>query len=83
MDFQNSPRFLEWVLVSTFKIQKYFFCHFGWSALWLLQTVLVFKLAHNVLRVYEVGDFGAQNIKVTTNDDVRQNIQLITEHPIS
>jgi hypothetical protein len=25
------------------------FSHFGWSALWLSQTVLVFKLAHNLL----------------------------------
>ena len=27
----------------------FLFCHCGWSALWLSQTVLFFKLAHNVL----------------------------------
>jgi len=30
------------------------FCHCGWSALWLSQTVFVFKLAHNGLHVGDV-----------------------------
>jgi hypothetical protein len=36
------------------------FCHCGWSAHWLSQTVLVFKLAHNGLGLCEVGAFKAQ-----------------------
>jgi uncharacterized membrane protein YphA (DoxX/SURF4 family) len=42
------PRFLEWVLVSTFVVSIIFY-HIGWSTRWLSQTILVFKLAHNYL----------------------------------
>jgi|GEM_PF-1626293 hypothetical protein len=42
-DFTVNPRLLEWVLGSTFSVQKYFtLCHMGWSALWFLLTVFFF-----------------------------------------
>jgi hypothetical protein len=31
----------------------FLFCHIGWSALWLSQTVWFFKLAHNGLQAGE------------------------------
>jgi len=38
---------------------SFYFWHFGWSALWLSQTVLVFKLAHNGLAIGEEADLEA------------------------
>ena len=48
--FQISPRFFEWVLVFTFFI--FDFCYFGWSALWLSQTVLVLLLTQELKKEY-------------------------------
>ena len=52
--FRIRPVFLSGFWSPLLKFNNTFFCHFGWSALWLSQTVLVFKLAHNVLRVGDV-----------------------------
>jgi len=43
----------------------FLFCHIGWSALWLSQTLLGLKLAHNGLQIGDVADLVAQNFQVT------------------
>gem|GEM_PF-4312893 len=48
--FSYSYVFSEYSLfLELFSCLNFFVCHIGWSALWLSQTVLVFKLAHNLL----------------------------------
>ena len=79
--FSVSPRFFKWFLDSTFFV--FLFCHIGWSALWLSQTVLVFKLAHNVLQLQEVGDFEALNCLPPQNLIRSTKLYLTTEPPIS
>ena len=51
-----TPRFFRVGSGLHFKFIILFFVTIGWSALWLSQTVLVFKLAHNGLRLKEVAD---------------------------
>ncbi len=48
----------------------------------LSQLIMVDTIAHNVLALGAVADFGAQNCQYTTNVDARQNVQLTTSPAI-
>jgi len=45
---------------------KFIFCHIGWSARWLSQTVFVFKLAYNGLQIGDVAGSEALNYQAIT-----------------
>jgi len=48
--FRIRPVFLSGFWSPLLQFNNTLFCHIGWSARWLSQTVFVFKLAPNVLR---------------------------------
>ncbi len=63
MAFRFRPVFLSGFWTPLLKFNNTIFCQIGRAALWLSQTVLFSKLAHNVLQLGEVAEIEAQMFK--------------------